>query len=460
LYPLAPWCKLQASSILVLGVVSMEEAELVADRAHLRKLLRAHPTWPYQEYADQIGRSYDWVKKWAKRLLAAPPDNEAVLWSRSSARKHLALPLHPAVIEQILDIRDHPPEHLKRTPGPRAILYYLHRNQALLEAGLRLPRSTRTIWEILHAHGRIAEQKRREHVPVERPEPLSSWQLDLKDASTVPSDPEGKKQHVVETFDILDTGTSLALAVAPDENYTAETVFTPVVDTLRQYGLPDVVGFDRDPRFVGSASGRDFPTPFVRFWQCLGVEVYICPPRRPDKNAFVERFHRSLGSECLDTHRPTDVGQVREVTSAYHQHYNWERPNQAITCGNRPPRVAFPTLPVRPEVPAFVNPDGWLRAVQGERYARKVKSDGRVVIGERYYYVQKALAGEHVVLEVDADTGELVVWHREVPIKRLELKGLRNMPLTFDAFVDQLRQEARQAWRQTQMALHARRQAS
>jgi hypothetical protein len=42
----------------------------------------------------------------------------------------------------------------------------------------------------------------------------------------------------------------------------------------------------------------------------------------------------------------------------------------------------------------------------------------------------------------------------------LELKGLKNRPLAFDDFVDQLRQEARQAWRQTQKALHARRWAS
>jgi hypothetical protein len=35
----------------------MEEAELVADRAHLRNLLRDHPDWPHQEYVEQIGRS-------------------------------------------------------------------------------------------------------------------------------------------------------------------------------------------------------------------------------------------------------------------------------------------------------------------------------------------------------------------------------------------------------------------
>jgi transposase InsO family protein len=350
----------------------MEEAQLVADRAHLRKLLRTHPTWPYQEYADQIGRSYDWVKKWVKRLLAATPDDEAVLWSRSSARLHPPAPLHPAVIERILAIRDDPPEHLQRTPGPKAILYDLHRDQDLLAQGLRLPRSTRTsLRDLTHAWAH-----RQSASPGTRPggTPRAARLLAgglAADASSMPPNPEGKQQHVVETFDIIDVGTSMALAVEAGSDYTAETVFMPVVETLRQYGLPDVVGFDRDPRFVGSASGRDFKSPFVRFWQCLGVQVYMCPPRRPDQNACVERFHRSLGSECLDRHRPTDVGQVREVTSVYHEHDNVERPNQAITCGNRPPRVAFPILPTRPAVPAFVDPDGWMRAAHGERYALK-----------------------------------------------------------------------------------------
>lgn len=42
------------------------------------------------------------------------------------------------------------------------------------------------------------------------------------------------------------------------EDFTAETALLAVVETLRQRGLPDLVGFDRDPRWVGAASGRDF----------------------------------------------------------------------------------------------------------------------------------------------------------------------------------------------------------
>jgi hypothetical protein len=75
----------------------------------------------------------------------------------------------------------------------------------------------------------------------------------------VPPDPDGKQQHVVETFDILEVGTAIALRVEPGEHSTAETVFDPVVETLREYGLPDVAGFDRDPRFVGAESLARFP---------------------------------------------------------------------------------------------------------------------------------------------------------------------------------------------------------
>jgi hypothetical protein len=45
---------------------------------------------------------------------------------------------------------------------------------------------------------------------------------------------------------------------------------------------------------------------------------------------------------------------VREVTDAFLLHYNTERPNQAISCGNRPPRVAYPELPTLLALSEFV----------------------------------------------------------------------------------------------------------
>src|ERR1051326_6076774 len=268
------------------------EEQYVADRAWLRALMHEHPEWPREEYAAQIGRSLGWVKKWLKRLREAPLDDKSVLWGHSRARKHPPPSTSLEAIQRILDIRDHPPDHLQRTPGPKAILYYLHKPQEGQATGVQYPRATRTIWRILTAHDRIRHRGLRQRVPVERPAPLAAWQLDFKDASTVPPEEDGKQQHVVEILNTVDMGTSILLASQVGEDFTAETVLPAVVETVRQYGLPALVSIDRDTRWVGNASGRDFPSPFVRFWQCLGVEVYICPPQRPDRNALVERFHR------------------------------------------------------------------------------------------------------------------------------------------------------------------------
>lgn len=68
------------------------------------------------------------------------------------------------------------------------------------------------------------------------------------DASTVPPVPGGKRQPVVETLNTHDVGTSISLNAQVREDFTAETALEAVVEPLDQWGLPDVVGFDRDVR--------------------------------------------------------------------------------------------------------------------------------------------------------------------------------------------------------------------
>jgi hypothetical protein len=65
---------------------------------------------------------------------------------------------------------------------------------------------------------------------------------------------------------------------------------------------------DRDPRWIGGQMMRDFPSALLRTLLCLGVEPVICPPKRPDKNPFVERYNRSYKYECILVHRPEPTG--------------------------------------------------------------------------------------------------------------------------------------------------------
>jgi hypothetical protein len=152
--------------------------------------------------------------------------------------------------------------------------------------------------------------------------------------------------------------------------------------------------------------------------------------------------------ECLRVHRPGTLERAREVTAAFRAHYNGERPNQARSCGNRPPLVAFPALPPRPPVPAEVDPDAWLRLVAGRRYLRTVTSQGAVDVEHERYYVGRRLAGRRVAVAVAPAEQALVIRHGEAVVRRAPLRGLLATPLPFERYVDLMTREAR---------LHARR---
>lgn len=267
--------------------------------------------------------------------------------------------------------------------------------------------------------------------------------MDFKDASTVPADPQGKHQHVVEGLNFVDAGTSILLSAQPHDDFHAETALEAVITFLRAYGLPAMLTFDRDPRWVGSSSGRDFPSALRRFLLCLGIEASICPPQRPDKNAFVERYHRSYNQECLQIHRPATLQEVREVTEQFLLHSNQQRPHQGRSCKNQPPRVAFPTLPVLPPLPEKVDPDRWLQSLHGQAFARRVGPDGCVDVDLEPYYIKQAFAGTSVVLFVNAPQKVFQVWHEGALIKEMPMKGLYGQELPFERYVTLIKQEAR-----------------
>jgi hypothetical protein len=432
------------------------EEQWIADRAALRALLRTHPEWTQTQLAQHLGRSVSWVKHWRRRLRMAPPDDATVLWSRSRARHTPPPQIDPVVVERLLALRDELPATLHRIPGPRTLQYYLAQDATLVAHGLTPPRSTRTIWRILHRYGRIVPRVARRTEPLERPAPLMAWQLDFKDASTVPADPEGKRQHVVEVLHTVDTGTSILLDAQVRGDFVTDTVLEAVVATVQQHGLPQQVTFDRDTRFVGSAAQRDFPSAFVRFWLCLGVQVDVCPPHRPDRNAFVERYHRTFQEECLRVYQPQTEAAVRTITQHFQRFYNEERPHQGVSCRNQPPRTAFPALPTLPGVPPEVDPDRWVQTLHGRYYTRKVRHGGSVTIADTKYYIRQALHGQYVTLQIDASARQFVVYHEQQVIKRLPIKGLVGQWVPFATFVEQLkrdaRREQRQRWQQQRRA--------
>src|SRR5215831_751792 len=105
--------------------------------------------------------------------------------------------------------------------------------------------------------------------------------MDFKDVTTVPANPDGKQAHAVEVLHFVDAGTSIVLSAQPHADFHAETALEGVMQFCRQYGLPPMLTFDNDPRFVGSSRGRDFPSALCRFLLCLGVTQSADPTASP-----------------------------------------------------------------------------------------------------------------------------------------------------------------------------------
>ena len=426
------------------------EEEWIVKRCQLRQLWLDHPEWSRQKMAEAVGCSKAWVKKWLRRIRSVPLEDQQVMYGLSRAPKHPPPRFSPEVVNKILEIRDHPPQLLGRTPGPLTILYYLNNDEVLKGSGAKLPRSTRTVWKILTQYQRIYHPSQSLPEPEERPAPGVEWGVDFHDVSTVPADPVGKQQHVVEILNLVDHGSSAVVASEPAGDYNAETALRTVAKVLLEQGCPDRIRLDRDTRWVGSWTAKDFPSPLLRFLQCLGIEPHICPPQRPEKNPFVERYHRNFKYECQLIERPVDLVSTVEVNQRYVHFYNFERPNQAITCGNQPPYTKFPERPCLPPVPHTVDPDRWLLAQSGKTYKRKLDAKGCFQLGNQTYYVQQNRRGQVVVVWEDGQQKTLHVFANQVLVKSLPIKGLLNRLMNFQEYLDLMCKEAISLWRRIQ----------
>ena len=108
------------------------------------------------------------------------PGDPSVLCSRSRAHHAPYFRWANRVIQRMVEMRFAPPENLKRVPGPRALLYSPPRDPELQGAQVPLPRSSRTIWKILHTTGCLLARSKEPPHPNDPREALEEMQMDAE----------------------------------------------------------------------------------------------------------------------------------------------------------------------------------------------------------------------------------------------------------------------------------------
>ena len=92
-------------------------------------------------------------------------------------------------------------------------------------------------------------------------------------------------------------------------------------------------GFLQGKRYLLMDRDSKFSEAFRLILEDAGVEPVLLPPRSPNLNAHLERFHRSLKEECLDRLIFFGEQSLRKAVAQFLAHFHCERNHQGR--GNR-----------------------------------------------------------------------------------------------------------------------------
>ena len=94
--------------------------------------------------------------------------------------------------------------------------------------------------------------------------------------------------------------------------------------------LTDCDGFLQGKRYVLMDRDGKFCPAFREILRNEGAEPLLLPPRSPDLNAYVERFFKSIKSECLSRRIYFGEKSLRRAIHEYLAHYHAERNHQGL----------------------------------------------------------------------------------------------------------------------------------
>jgi putative transposase len=102
-----------------------------------------------------------------------------------------------------------------------------------------------------------------------------------------------------------------------------------VFEALRQErGLPQALRTDNGPEFLGWKA-------FINWAKAAGMAIQYVQPGKPNQNAYIERFNRTLREELLDANLLMRLDDVREAVCRWQLVYNERGPHAAL--GDIPP---------------------------------------------------------------------------------------------------------------------------
>lgn len=175
------------------------------------------------------------------------------------------------------------------------------------------------IYRELELNRRIKPRKR---LLRDKPEPLAVpesinqvWSMDfMHDALE-----DGRSYRL---FNVLDDFNREGLGIEADFSLPAERVIRSLEQLMEWRGMPHTLRCDNGPEYISGA---------LRTWaEKKGITIEYIQPGKPQQNAYIERYNRTVRYDWLNQHLFTSIAEVQEHATQWLWIYNNERPNMAL----------------------------------------------------------------------------------------------------------------------------------
>lgn len=124
------------------------------------------------------------------------------------------------------------------------------------------------------------------------------------------------------TFNVIDDYNREGLGIEVDLSLPALRVIRALDRIIEWRGKPRAIRCDNGPEYLSSH--------LVTWAQNHRIQLQYIQPGKPQQNAYVERFNRTVRHEWLDQHLFESIAHAQDTATQWLWRYNNERPNMAL----------------------------------------------------------------------------------------------------------------------------------
>jgi len=124
------------------------------------------------------------------------------------------------------------------------------------------------------------------------------------------------------TLNILDDFNREGLTIEVDFSLPEERVVRALNQVIQWRGRPDAIRVDNGPEYISAT---------LQVWAAQrDIELMYIQPGKPQQNAYIERYNRTVRQEWLGRYLFDTLEQVQDHATRWLWTYNNERPNMGI----------------------------------------------------------------------------------------------------------------------------------